>query len=178
MDHRSCQKTAPGRAPLHRLQSSLVWILHRLQLPSGYTHLLQRGLPRAPGRQPAQSSPWATRESALGPGTPPLLLHWPWCLQHCFCHIFLTPLSCCADFLSFLNCFPRGATSVACGVLWCIYFGAGWSWLWHGSPWPLVTETTPAASSLTTPGHGHSIHHLIECKIKENLKLERNSGGV
>lgn len=42
--------------------------------------------------------------SAPGPGAPPALLHWPWCLQGCFSHIFLTPLTAAARwFLYFLK---------------------------------------------------------------------------
>lgn len=47
----------------------------------------------------------------------------------------------------------------------CPVVGPFWSWLvlalTQGSPWPLLTDTTLAAPRLTTPGHGHSIQHLL-----------------
>lgn len=52
--------------------------------------LLHYLLPWGAGRGPA--SPWpfprAARASTLAAGASSLILHWPWCLQGCFSHIF------------------------------------------------------------------------------------------
>ena len=91
--HRSCQEPAAARTP-HGVTTSFRHPPAPLWGPlcAAGGDLLHRGPPWATGGQPASpwSSPQAAGESLLRylEHLLPLLLHWPWCLQSCFSHIF------------------------------------------------------------------------------------------
>lgn len=100
--------------------SATAWALHRLQPPSGYIHLLyHRVLHKLQGGYLLQHGLlWAVRGatcstvvssmsfkgiSASEPGAPPPPL-WPWCLQGCFSHFFISPF---CYYCSFFNLFSQ-----------------------------------------------------------------------
>ena len=125
--HRSCQVPAPA------------WVLHRVTASFGHTpalswgpswatggYLLHCGPPWAAEGQPASpwSSPWAAEESLLWclERLLPLLLHWPWCLQSCFFHVFslLPQLLLHGSFFVFLNVLSKKCYHLC----------------WWAQPWP------------------------------------------
>jgi len=136
--HRSCQEPASAQAS-HGVTASF---RHAPALASGPPRaaggdLLHRGLPWAAGGQhvSSQSSPQAAGEYLLRclKHLLPLLLHWPWCLQSCFSHLFslLSPavIAIVQGLFPILNyiiteVLPPSQIGPA-----LIYLGAGWHWL-------------------------------------------------
>ena len=85
--------------------------------------------------------------SAPVPGAPPLLLlRWPGCLQGCFSHFFLTPLShrCCTMFFTLSQtCFPYHlAEELSCVLWWVCWSRLEPSVSGMGQPQTLLTEAT------------------------------------
>lgn len=83
------------------------------------------------------------------PRAPPPLLHWPWCLQGCSSHFFLTPLHCsfhCAVFSLFLNillqrCHHVGWEAHLCSVVGLLELACA------------CHRAAPAATTLPASGH-------------------------
>lgn len=105
------------------------------------------------------SSPWAAEESLLWclghpPLHPPVLLHWPGCLQDGSSHVFSLLISLTAVCFCTITFFPLNllfqrhshcSWQVFHGQQW-IHPGAGWCWLCQ------IQRRPPAASQRSHPG--------------------------